>query len=138
MPACIWVILTCLHQYDHFETWLKFASSLHFDYCSSVWAILGSLGIQASKLQNSAARIITGSYTIQCLFSWDLELAKLGNLEKRRSQQFGVLILMYKTMNKMVPNYRSSKFTPTNVIHNYNFRHSNSNLFLPRSLTELI
>jgi hypothetical protein len=52
------------------------------------------------------------------------------NLEKIRSQQFG----LYKTINKMVPDYLSSKFTPTNVMHNYNLCHSDSKLFAP--LTE--
>ena len=43
---------------------------------------------------------------------------------------------MYKTINKMVPDYLSSKFTPTNVIHSHNRRHSDSKLFVPRPLTE--
>jgi hypothetical protein len=81
--------------------------------------------------------IITGSdYNVRSVqilnsLNWD-------NLEKRRSQQFGVL--MYKTINKMVPDYLSSKFTPTNVIHSYNLRHSDSKLFVPkpRPLTESV
>jgi hypothetical protein len=36
----------------------------------------------------------------------------------------------------MVPDYLSSKFTPTNVIHSYNLRHSDFKLFVPRPLTE--
>ena len=37
----------------------------------------------------------------------------------------------------MVPDYLSSKFTPTNVIHSYNLRHSDSKRFVDlRPLTE--
>jgi hypothetical protein len=38
----------------------------------------------------------------------------------------------------MVPDYRSSKFTPTNVIHSYNLRHRSDSIkfLVPRPLIE--
>jgi hypothetical protein len=100
----------------------------HCDYysTSSVWGNLGKVfGCKFQKLQNRTARIITGSDYNVCSVQ-TLNSVNWHNLEKRLSQQFWVL--MYKTINKMVPDYLSNKFTPTNVIHNHNLRHSDSKL----------
>jgi hypothetical protein len=87
--------------------------------------------MQASKITKQSC---TDCYGVRLQCSFSLNSLNWYNLEKGRSQQFGVL--MYKTINKMVPDYLSSKFTPTNVIHSYNLRHSDSKLFVPRPLTE--
>ena len=43
---------------------------------------------------------------------------------------------MYKTVNGMVPNYLSNKFSPISTVHEHNLRGSNHKLFVPRPLTE--
>ncbi len=75
----------------------------HFDYCSVIWDNLaGGLGQKLQRMQNRAARIITGSdyYTRS---SEILRSLNWINLEDRRAIQFKKL--MYKTANNMVPSY---------------------------------
>ena len=106
----------------------------HFDYCSIVWDNLGKgLGQKLQRLQNRAARIITESdYNVRS--SDILTLLNWSNLETRRTQQFKTF--MYKTVNGMVPNYLSNKFSPISTVHEHNLRGSNHKLFVPRPLTE--
>ena len=75
----------------------------HFDHCNVIWDNLAKgLAQKLQRMQNRAARIITGSdyYTrsseILRSFNWT-------NLEDRRALQFKKL--MYKTANNMVPSY---------------------------------
>ena len=108
----------------------------HFDYCSSVWGNLGKgLAQKLQQLQNRAARIINGShYSVRS--HEVLSELNWSNLEERRSQQFKTL--MFKTMNKMVPDYLSDKFTSVNLVHNHNLRGSSSKQFVPRPQTEAL
>ena len=78
----------------------------HFDYCSSVWGNLGKvLAQKLQKLQNRAARIITGSdYTIRS--SEILTGLNWSTLEQRRDQH--LKLLMFKTINKNVHDYLST------------------------------
>ena len=73
----------------------------HFDYCSIVWdSLVRGLGQKLQRLQNRAARIITGSdYNTRS--SHILASLNWTNLETRRTQQLNTF--MYKTVNKMVP-----------------------------------
>ena len=107
----------------------------HFDYCSSVWGNLGKgLAQKLQKLQNRAARIITGSdYTIRSSKISDLNWSAL---EQRRDQH--LKLLMFKTINKNVPDYLSAKFVPVNTIHNYSLRGADSRIFVPRPSTEAL
>ena len=73
----------------------------HLDYCSAVWGCIGNgLSQKLEKLQNRAARIITGS-------SWDassapiLHALKWDSLADRRAKQ--LKSLMFKTVNNLVP-----------------------------------
>ena len=43
---------------------------------------------------------------------------------------------MYKTVNRMFPNYLSKKFSPISTVHEHNMRGSSHKLFVPRTLTE--
>ena len=108
----------------------------HFDYCSSVWGNLGKgLAQKLQKLQNRAARIITGSdYTIRS--SEILSDLNWSTLEQR--QDLHLKLLMFKTINKNVPDYISAKFVPVNTIHNYSLRGADSRIFVPRSSTEAL
>ena len=108
----------------------------HVDYCSSVWGSKGKgLSDKVQKLQNRAARIITGSnYDIR---SRDI-LQQLGwkNLSERRNDQ--VACMMYKAMNGLVTSSLSQLFTKTGEIHNYSLRNSADSLFVPRPNSEAL
>ena len=102
--------------------------------CSIVWDNLGKgLRQKLQRLRNRDARIITESdYNVR---SWDiLTLLNWSNLETWRTQQFKTF--MYKTVNGMVPNYLSNRFSPISTVHEHNLRGSNHKLFVPRPLTE--
>ena len=108
----------------------------NFDYCSAVWGCIGSgLTRKLQKLQNRAARIITGS-------SYDIRSAQIlsdldwPNLAQRRANHLEKL--MFKTMNNQVPEYISEKFVLRNSIHNHNLRGSEHNIFIPRPNTEVL
>ena len=106
----------------------------HFDYCSVIWDNLAKdLGQKLQRMQNRAARIITGSdyYTRS---SEILRSLNWTNLEDRRALQFKKI--MYKTANNMVPSYLTNKFIRTSSVHKHNLRGANHNFFVPRPLSE--
>ena len=106
----------------------------HFDYCSVIWDNLAKgLGQKLQRMQNRAARIITGSdyYTRS---SEILRSLNWTNLEDRRALQFKKL--MYKTANNMVPSYLTNTFIRTSSVHEHNLRGANHNFFVPRPLSE--
>jgi hypothetical protein len=108
----------------------------HFDYCSVIWDNLAKgLGKKLQRMQNRAARIITGSdyYTRS---SEILRSLNWTNLEDRRALQLQFKKLMYKTANNMVPSYLTNKFIPTSSVHEHNLRGANHNFFVPRPLSE--
>ena len=84
------------------------------------------------KLQNRAARIITGASYLKR--SCDL-LAELGwlNLEAMRQRQKA--ILMFKVLNGLTPPYLSEMFTHETSFQNYGLRSSKMNLELPKCHT---
>ena len=91
---------------------------LHLYYFSAVWSCIGNgLSQKLEKLQNRAARIITGS-------SWDassapiLHALKCDSLADRHAKQ--LKSLMFKTVNNLVSEYLSDKFASTNTIHRHN------------------
>ena len=89
------------------------------------------LSQKLEKLQNRAARIITGS-------SWDARSApilhalnyKWNSLSDRHAKQ--LRSLMFKTVNHVVPEYLSDKFANVNAIHRHNIRGAQFHLFIPR------
>ena len=108
----------------------------HLDYCSAVWGCIGNgLSQKLEKLQNRAARIITGS-------GWDVRSAQIlralnwKSLADRRAKQ--LKSLMFKTVNNLVPEYLSDKFASVNTIHRHNLRGAQHNLFIPRPNTEAL
>ena len=108
----------------------------HLDYCSAVWGCIGNgLSQKLEKLQNRAARIITGS-------SWDASSApilyalKWDSLADRRAKQ--LKSLKFKTVNNLAPEYLSDKFAGINTIHRHNLRGAQHNLFIPRPNTEAL
>ena len=108
----------------------------HLDYCNAVWGCIGNgLSQKLEKLQNRAARIITGS-------SWDassapiLHALKWDSIADRRDKQ--LKSFMFKTVNNLVPEYLSNKFASINTIHRHNLRGAQHNLFIPRPNTEVL
>ena len=108
----------------------------HLEYCSAVWGCIGNgLSLKLEKLQNRAARIITGS-------GWDIRSAQIlralkwESLADRRERQ--LKSLMFKTANNLVPEYLSDKFTSVTTIHRHNLRGAQQNLFIPRPNTEAL
>ena len=104
----------------------------YLDYCSAVWGCIGNgLSQKLEKLQNRAARIITGS-------GWDVRSAQIlralkwESLADRRSKQLKSLMKSLTTL------YLSDKFTSVNTIHRHNLRGAQHNLFIPRPNTEAL
>ena len=48
------------------------------------------------------------------------------------------LTLIYKILHNLAPNYLHDTFTLVNEIHNVNTRHSNSNIWIPKTITSKI
>ena len=114
----------------------NFLIQSHFDYCSVIWDnVAGGLGQKLQRMQNRAARIISGSdyytHSSEILGSYALNWI---NLEDRRALQFKKL--MYKTANNMVPSYLTDKFIRTSSMRKYNLRGANHKFFVPRPLSE--
>ena len=106
----------------------------HFDYCCVVWdSIDKTLADQLQKLQNRAARIITGApYTIH---TQDV-FAKLGwpSLEHNRKCQKAQM--MHKIINSNAPKYLTQIIKNHCGSNNYNLRSSSRNIEIPSVRTE--
>ena len=106
----------------------------HFDYCSAVWGCIGNgLSQKFEKLQNRAARIITGS-SRDARSAPILHTLKWNSLADRRAKQ--LKSSLFKTVNHLVPEYLSDKFVNVNTTHRHNLRGAQNNLFIPRPNTE--
>ena len=101
-----------------------------------MWGCIGNgLSPKLEKLQNRAARIVTGS-------GWDVRSAQIlralrwKSLADRCTKQ--LKSLMFKTANNLVPEYLSDKFTNVNTIHRHDPRGAQHNLFIPWPNTEAL
>ena len=106
----------------------------YFDYCSIVWnGISEGLAEKLQKLQNRAARIITGSHYMAP--TKDM-LEKLGwsNLKERRNKQKA--LMMFKIINGRTPVYLKDMFAKNIGTSCYNLRTSRENIALPRARTD--
>ena len=114
------------------STLLKIYNSLvqsHFDYCSLVWGNCGkTLSNKLQKLQNHAAQVITSSnydIDVDSLFhklSWkDL---------KSQPQIQNALVMVFKSLNRLISEYLTSKFIKRNE-SNYSLRDSVNELVVP-------
>ena len=103
----------------------------HFGYCSPVWDRLnGYLSDKRQKLQNRATRVITkspfdtSSNYLLSTFDWE-------RLSLRRKKQ--KVLMMYKTMNDLPPEYLQSLFSQRHSA--YNWRNSEGRLTLSKPST---
>ena len=88
--------------------------------------------LKLQKLQNRAARIITGSSYLKRSSDVLHELQWM-NLEVMRQRQ--KKILMFKILNSMAPTYLSEMFSYNIPLHNYGLCSSKMNLELLKSHT---
>ena len=100
----------------------------HFDYCSLVWGNCGkTLSNKLQKLQNCAARVITSS-------SYDADVNslfdKLSWKDLNSQRQIQKALMVFKSLNGLLPEYLTSKFVTRNV-SNYALRDSANKLVVP-------
>ena len=106
----------------------------YFTYCCIVWDSISETQIaNLQKLQNRAARIITGASYLQRSSDVLCELGRM-TLEAMRKRQKA--ILMFKILHGLTPPYLSQMFTHSASFHDYGLRSSRMNLTLPKSRTD--
>ena len=92
------------------------------DWCAQSWnleVLFGSLILNASKVQNRAARFVTRNYTFEeGSMTGILEQLKWESLKKRRTDNR--LILLYKGLKgkARIQDTRYNKFYLTSVLNN--------------------
>ena len=92
-----------------------------FDYCSLVWGNCGkTLSNKLQKPQNHAARVITSSN-----FDVDVDslFHKLSWKDLKSQRQIQNALMVFKSLNGLVPEYPTSKFIKRNE-SNYSLRDS--------------
>ena len=78
----------------------------NFDYCSLIWGNCGkTLSDKLQKLQNRAARVITSSN-----FDVDSLCHKLSWKDSKSQRQNQNALMVFKSLNWLVPEYLASKF----------------------------
>ena len=111
--------------------------SYGISYCSPIWDCLsGYLSDKLLKLQNREARVITKSPFIIINTSSNHLLSPLDweRLSLRRKKQKA--LMMYKTMNDLVPEYLQSLFSQRHSA--YNLRNSEGRLTLSKPSTNYL
>ena len=105
----------------------------YLSYCCIVWdSISDTLANNLQKLQNRAARIITGASYYRR--SADIR-HELGWLSLVHMRQHHKAIMMFKVVNGLCPTYLSDMFTFNNSLNDYSLRSSRTNLELPKNRT---
>ena len=100
----------------------------HFDYCSLVWGNCGkTLSNKLQKLQNRTARVITSSN-----FDVDVDslFHKLSWKDLKSQRQIQNALMVFKSLNGLVPEYFSSKSIKRNE-SNCSPRDSKNKLVVP-------
>ena len=100
----------------------------HFAYCNLVWGNCGkTLSDRLQKLQNRAARLLTSS-------SYDADakglIRQLGWKDLSTQRQIQKALMVYRSLNGLVPEYLSSKFLKRNGTR-YSLRDSENKLVVP-------
>ena len=102
----------------------------HFRHCSSVWSCCGATEInQFQKMQNRAARIVTGSnvdtpgLTIVKQLGWKT----IGELIDSESNT-----MVFKSLNNLASQYLCNLFSGMSQLSSVNLRNTTTDLRLPR------
>ena len=108
-----------------------------FYYCLSVWGNLSKQNINAiQKLQNRSARAVTGNFD----YSSSVTNIRndLGWMNIKTRFDYFTLILMYKSLNSLAPDYLTNCFKYKSNVQPYPTRSAADNfLDIPRPHTEL-
>ena len=106
----------------------------HFDYCNVVWGSFGvKLADKLQKLQNCASRALTfSSYDADALHLF--QNLNWKNLSAQRDIQ-KALIMVFKSLNGLAPEYLSSKFIARSHTTSYTFQDSVNKLTIPQPRT---
>ena len=102
----------------------------HFHYCCAAWGVCGLAEIQQlQKLQNRAARIITGS-------NYDAPskplIKDLGWKTIKDLIQYELQIIVYKSRNGLASQYLYNMFVANSSDSSYNLRNTATDLKLPK------
>ena len=109
----------------------------HFDYGCEVWDTIGvTLSDRLQKLQNRAARVITGRKNEHGQSELALNELNFKTLKERRTQF--IASLMYKITHGLAPKKLIDIFQKTLSSQNYNLRGSTTKLYRPKSKTEYL
>lgn len=97
------------------------------DYCITAWGYAPGIYLdRVQRLQNRAARIITGNYDRDV---HGIDIVKdLGWFNIRQRRDYFTAILVYKSLNGMSPDYMTDLFTYTHEISAYNTRATAQNI----------
>ena len=108
----------------------------YFDYCPAVWDSCSSyLANKLQKLQNRAARVLTSSSYDT---SADYLFERLGWKKLASQRRITKAIMVYKSLNGVVPGYLSNMFVDRNSIINYALRDTSNKLALPLPRTNYL
>ena len=98
----------------------------HIDYCLSVWGSCSQTNISSiQKVQNRAARIVTKCYDYSIRSSSLIQ--QLGWLNVTQRHIYFTCILMYKSVNNLISETISNRFSLSGEIHPYTTGFSTSN-----------
>ena len=109
----------------------------HIDYCITVWGGAANIYIvQVQRLQNKAARIITGVY------DWEVRgcdlVKQLGWQTVRERCNYLTCVMVFKSLHGLAPSYMEDMFTFTSEIRDRVTRgNSQHNLYVPKPNLEV-
>ena len=111
-------------------------SAIYIDYCSLVWGSCAKENLaRITKLQKSAARIILSEPTMT---SSNILFQSLGWEEFSTRIHVKRMLMMFKAVNDLAPNYIIDLFTRVADIHDRNTRSAaNDNFYIARGNTEI-
>ena len=105
----------------------------HLSYCCSVWGCCGDTKLNTlQKLQNRAARVVTGS-------PYDSSAApllqRLGWLSVDRLVHRETSTMVYKSLNGLAPDNLCQIFSRLSDVHSRVLRNTKCDLYIPRMRT---
>lgn len=106
----------------------------HIDYCITIWGFTSSAYLdKVQRLQNRAARIITGKYDRFNIRGINL-VKELGWLNLRQRRDYFTAIFVFQALHGTSPDHMVDLFTYSGDINLYNTRSSSSDLlYLPKA-----
>jgi hypothetical protein len=129
VSACIgslYQINRVKHLFDT-KTLLRIVNSLVFSklyYCSPVWSNTSKKNVsKLQKVQNFAARVVTGTYRFEHITP---VIKELGWLTVDCYLKYTLGLLAFKSIRGCAPNYLCDKFKYRSSVHSQNTRHKDT------------